>query len=290
MSESIIFRIFKSAQKALRGTGLGRIKLLRDVRDLIYNLVRPQQTMEIAVLDFRMIVDPNQSGVVPDLLRDGVFEKTETAVLQKHLRSGNVFVDIGSNIGYYTVIASRIVGESGKVYAFEPEPENFKFLLKNIELNKLSNVVTTQKAVSDKSGSTTLFLNEGNTGGHHLADRGDGSTGITIESVTLDEFLGPQAPRVDILKMDIEGYEPFAFRGMQQIMRNNRDILLITEYYPEMISKAGSDPDQYLAEISHAGFTMHLINEVTGLLTAATSDEIHGYCQKYEYANLLCKR
>ena len=285
-----LFAVFKIAQNALRGSGLGRIRAFRNLRDMIYNMVRPTQEMVIAIQNVRMVVDPNQSGVVPDLLRDGIFERCETALVRSLLSEGSVVVDVGSNIGYYTLIAAGIVGNSGRVYSIEPEPENYKYLEKNVTLNGFTNVVLIKKALSDRSETQHLYLNEDNTGGHHLADMGDGAPSVTVETITLDEYFGFAPPKVDLVKMDIEGYEPFAFRGMHSTLKANPSARLILDYYPEMIQKAGTSPDKFLDLILASDFRTSLINEVTQKVVAATRAEILEYCQRNKYANLFCVR
>lgn len=85
----------------------------------------------------------------------GVVEPLATHMFTEHIQPGNTVIDIGANIGYYTILAAQIVGETGKVYAFEPEPKNLTLLKKNVEHNNLTNVVLANKAVSNANGSTS---------------------------------------------------------------------------------------------------------------------------------------
>ena len=118
------------------------------------------------------------------------WEPNETRLTIGKVRQGNVFVDIGANIGYYTILASRLVGKSGKVFAFEPEPSNFEILAKNVELNKCDNVVLENKAVALKSGKLELFLFPNSSGGHKsfLFD-GEFKRSIEIAAISIDEFF-----------------------------------------------------------------------------------------------------
>ena len=90
---------------------------------------------------------------------DGVNEKYETELFKKMVQDGMVVVDIGANIGYYTLIAAKLVGNKGIVYAFEPEPSNYELLCQNIAINGYTNVVPIEKAVSKTSGKTKLYVN-----------------------------------------------------------------------------------------------------------------------------------
>ena len=78
--------------------------------------------------------------------------------MREILKPGMVVLDIGANIGYHTLISSKLVGNTGKIYSFEPEPHNFKLLLKNIEINEFKNIIPINKALSNNIGSTKLFL------------------------------------------------------------------------------------------------------------------------------------
>ena len=142
MTTEFIFRIFTSLHRSLRGSGLGKIRLFRDARDVLYRAFRPHTPRIVEVGGAKLWVDPSTAGgIVPWLLIDGVHEPAETRTIREQVPPGGSFVDVGANIGYYTVLAAIVAGPGGRVYGFEPEPVNFRTLKKNIELNGLKNVV-----------------------------------------------------------------------------------------------------------------------------------------------------
>ena len=106
-----------------------------------------------------MFLDSNDSL---RLSINGTYSEYETDVMKKIVKKGDVDLDLGANIGYYTLIFAKIVGKNGKVFAFEPDLTNFTLLKKNVEINGYKNVVLINKAVSDKTGKLKLFLNERN--------------------------------------------------------------------------------------------------------------------------------
>ena len=108
------------------------------------------------------------------------YEEFETKLVKDIIKEGNVVVDIGANIGYFTLIFSRLVGRKGEVFAFEPEPNNFNLLKKNIEINDYKNVNLINKAVSNKSGKIELYLDDVNTGRHSLIAEIPNKKHITI--------------------------------------------------------------------------------------------------------------
>jgi tRNA G37 N-methylase Trm5 len=119
----------------------------------------------------KMYLDSKESL---DLSIYGVYEEYETDLIKKEIDRGDVVLDLGANIGYYTLLFAKKVGDEGRVYAFEPDPTNFSLLKKNVEINGYRNVVLIQKAVSNKNGKLKLYLNEDNKGDHRFYNSHDG--------------------------------------------------------------------------------------------------------------------
>jgi FkbM family methyltransferase len=287
---SLTFRMFKMLQNLLRGSGLGQVKALRDLRDAIYRIVRPRERVLLKIQGLKMELDPAQMGVVPELLRDGIFERCETELIRSLLKPGHVVVDVGGNIGYYSLIAADIVGSAGRVYTFEPEPSNFAFLERNVQINAFRNITLERFALSNTRESKRLFLNSTNSGGHHLYDAGEGEESVTVETITLDEYLAGKELPVHLVKMDIEGFEPFAFEGMKRVLAANPGVRLLTEFFPNMMATAGASSQDYLNGLKQLGFSLLLVDEVHNTTRPATEADIFAYCEKHLYANLLCER
>ena len=119
------------------GLGLGRFKL---VRIFANRMTAPIKNDFAIVMGNKMFLDPQDSLL---LSINGIYEEFETELVSKEISKNDVVVDIGANIGYYTLIFAKLVGENGKVFAFEPDPSNFALLKKNVELNGFRNVVLT---------------------------------------------------------------------------------------------------------------------------------------------------
>ena len=119
---------------------------------------------------------------------NGIYEEFETGIVKKLIKKGDVVVDVGANIGYYSLIFARAVGDNGKVFAFEPEPTNFDLLKKNLEINGYKNVVAINKAVSNIKGKVKLYVDSENMGGHSLIDLKNNDY-VEIESVPLDYYF-----------------------------------------------------------------------------------------------------
>lgn len=146
----------------------------------------------------------------------GCYEYPVTRLISAILRPGMVFFDIGANAGFFSLLAST---KCKAVYAFEPLPSNLHRLSINLELNATQNVTVVQSAVTDRSGTGTLYVPEDeNTGLASLIEETGGHS-IAVPTITLDEFVRKQGiGRVDLIKIDIEGAEALAFEGAQELL------------------------------------------------------------------------
>jgi FkbM family methyltransferase len=155
--------------------------------------------------------------------------------LAQLIEPGQTVYDVGANIGFFTILCSRLVGPSGKVYAFEPIPENLLTLRRNIALNKLTNVVVVEQALSASTGTAQMFVSPWSAfhslnvdGASKRENHGPDGGEITVETITLDEFAlqqGVLAP--DLVKLDVEGAELLVLEGMRETLRTVRPLLLV---------------------------------------------------------------
>jgi len=187
----------------------------------------------------------------------GYYEPFITEIVKKNIKKGDVVLDIGAHIGYYTLLFARLVGEKGKVYAFEPDPENFALLKKNVEVNGYRNVVLEQKAVSDNPG--TLKLHLGGRSAHHSIYKNMYSCNrsVNVKSVRLDDYIDT----VNFIKIDVEGAEYSAFKGMQSILRKNKKLRMITEMVPLFLKNIGVTPSEFVQLLTDTGLSLYLIDE-----------------------------
>jgi len=218
------------------------------------------------------------------------FEKFETELFKGLVKKGMVVLDIGAYVGYYALIAADLVGESGKVFAFEPEPENYALLLRNMEANGCKNVIPVQKAVSDRNGTVELFLSTENKADHRIYDSQDGRESITIGVTSLDRFFEGRDCRVDLIKMDIEGSEMAALRGMTRVLKQNDDLKIITEFWPMGLRRFGYSPEEFLDKLTKLGFELYHINEERFLLEPIDVTRTMEMCKGEKHINIFCKK
>ena len=213
----------------------------------------------------KIIFDP-EDPIMASWLSLGQYEPEMVALFQSSIEKGMTVVDIGANLGYFTVISSHRVGPEGKVFAFEPDPHNFSLLQKNISTNEFRNVTASQIALSDRSGTRELFFGDNNTT-HSFSDKRGKRKSETVTTDTLDNILKADgSPRVDLIKMDIEGAEPVAFEGMKETLSNNPKLIVFFEFYPNAIKRLGCDPITFLEDFRKLGFTISVIDENAGQL------------------------
>lgn len=165
---------------------------------------------------------------VSEELFTGVFEVDERRFVAGFLKPGMVVLDVGAHSGYYTLLASRLVGPRGRVFAFEPSPRERQRLRQHLWLNRCRNVIVEPVALSDRPGEADLFVFDRSTGFNSLrpADA-RAATPVAVPLKTLDAFFAAGAfSSVDLVKMDIEGAELAALRGAEQTFRAARPVLL----------------------------------------------------------------
>lgn len=223
------------------------------------------------------------------LWKFSALEAFEAKLLGRIVRKGMVVYDIGANIGYYTLIFSDLVGKNGVVYAFEPEPENYRLLVKNIKANSCKNVRAVKKAVSDKSGKVKFFVSEAYKGDHSMSDLGAGSKPIEVDSITIDNFVRNKA-KPDFVKIDAEGAEFLAVKGMAKLLESSKVIRLVCEFYPKGLMKCGDSPQEFLSRLESHGFKIRLINEKKKRTEPIGSSSLIRLCQGSRYANILLER
>lgn len=186
----------------------------------------------------RMYLDVNDPGLSKGLAIHGVREEIHTKIIKRELEEGMTVVDIGANIGYYVLIEALIVAKKGRVYAIEPSPGNFELLNKNIKVNNYTDIVQPYNiAISDRCGKARLYLSEESNlptmlNPEEYPSKAHADTYIEVQTTTLDDFLKDKEP-VDLIRMDVEGYEVEIFDGMLNTLQGgNAPRKILFEAHP----------------------------------------------------------
>jgi len=283
----ILLLIYRKGVKILSGHGIVRFYPVRVVNNFIISHLKSNFT---EVQGHKMFLDCKDSLLLSVC---GVYEPLETELVKEEVKKGDVVLDIGANIGYYTLIFAKLVGEEGKVYAFEPEPDNFALLKYNVEINGYQNVILVQKAVSNKSGEIRLYLCEDNKGDHRIYDSHDGRKFVEIEVIQLDDYFKNYNGRVDFIKIDIQGAEGGVIQGATLLLQKNpRNLKIATEFWPTGLKRFGTEPEEYLKLLLKHGFKLYHINERENKIKPTNITELlETYTPEKEGdTNLLCIR
>jgi FkbM family methyltransferase len=186
----------------------------------------------------------------------GHYEPTQTNWFKQFLHNGDIFIDVGASFGYYSTLAASLVGPTGKVFAFEPSPVANQVLERTINDSNLSNIVLTRAAVGRKTGSATLFLpTTRNLHSPSVLESDPGFIPIQVPLIDLDHFAPLQnIPKIKLVKIDVEGYEPDVLAGMEMLIKEQRIENLICEFNSWWLRKNGMTPLQLHERILDLGF------------------------------------
>lgn len=172
------------------------------------------------------------------------FEKTELALTAAYLRPGMKVIDVGANIGVYSILAQRRVGETGYIWAFEPSSESYRRFLKNIALNNCSRVRPIQMALSDRSDTSFALQSDPGFGDAYRYLRPSqevrGRAGEIVPVITLDAYaLRNGVESVDFIKVDVEGLEYRVFAGARELLTSSPNVVVMFESDPEWCVRSG---------------------------------------------------
>ena len=186
----------------------------------------------------------------------GFWEAEVTRLFSDTLQPGDHAVDVGANLGYFTLLSSTLVGERGKVVSIEASPYNFSRLQRNLELNGIENVQALNIGAWDREDTLTLTTDEQGSGTATLAESETDSARRSeqIPVAPLDSVLELDLEKLRLIKIDVEGAESHAISGLTRTLRSARRVKVICEIDPGAISKLGSSVDQLCDRMKALGF------------------------------------
>ena len=214
----MLSKIYGILYKRLLRTGVSKYKPINKVHDYVDSKIQ-KKIVTIEGIKFL--------GVVENIIEVHVTNIPEIEFCKKEIKKGDTVVDIGANIGLFTLFFSKLVGTTGRVIAFEPDPENFDVLKKNIELNEITNVTLVQKGVSNKNESVKLYKDSA-AGAHSLIKNEWSKEYTNIQTVTLDDYF--RGEEIDMIKIDAEGFELEVIEGGKKLLENNKNMKIISEF------------------------------------------------------------
>lgn len=215
----------------------------------------------------KLMVDTRDAAIAPWLVLDSLWEAHVTGWLQRTLRPGQLFVDVGANVGYFTVLGGQLVGPHGRVVAVEAHPHLAELLRRNVILNGLHGHVTTwHRAAWSSAGDVKLHVRRSFAGnssvgaiGDEALDRlGDTEEIVEVPAVPVDDLL-EGLPPVDVLKVDVEGAEVHVVGGLTRTLARSPDVVVMVEWAPAQIESVGDTPAALVDALEGHGFRFRLI-------------------------------
>ena len=200
----------------------------------------------------KLLIDPaKDNGVELALYQTGTYEKGTIQLLGDFLKQGSIFMDIGANIGLMSTIASKIVGEKGRVYAVEANPKTIEVLRHNCAINLCENIEILPIALASDKGSAILYENWNvNRGGASLISQGD-EHGLTVSKERLDDLFSPDSP-VHLVKIDVEGFELEVLKGGIAWFKTQQPVFII-EVSTQRSNQEGATPESIMSFVANFG-------------------------------------
>lgn len=207
------------------------------------------------------------------------FEMRERMFHNAFLRPGDIYLDVGANIGLFTLIAAHKVGNDGQVYALEPTSTSFQRLLTNIHLNRFSNVSPFQIALSDAPGQVSMLVSlDGYDGRNSLTSptAGEKFTSEMVSALTLDQFVQEQHldHKITMIKIDVEGWETHVLAGGRGILSATDAPILQIEFAEEARASAGSTTDELYRSLTSLGYQLFSFEAEAGALAPVSPSQV----------------
>lgn len=219
---------------------------------------------------YNMFVDTRDIGFSSHMLLSGYWEMWVTEALVQRVHSGMRVVDCGANLGYFSLLMADLIGSTGHLDAFEPNPEIADRLTKSIDLNGFAARTTIHRAaLSDVEGETTLFMPDGEPKNAYMNDdptpRACSSSAV-VSTTRLDSLKG--ATEIDFIKIDVEGAEERVWAGMTGILEKPRPLTVVLEFTPGRYS----NPSDFVDSLTHYGFRVELIDVEHGVIPTTKAE------------------
>ncbi|UFX82739.1 FkbM family methyltransferase [Candidatus Absconditicoccus praedator] len=214
----------------------------------------------------------------------GYIEKGTSLFLVNNIKKGDVFLDIGANLGYYSLIASELVGDEGKVYAFEPVKSNIKSLEENILLNNISNVSIKKFALGNKNEQLNINIDANNSAVNSIVIKQDKNLSEKISIKRFDD-LDIHKENINFVKIDVEGYELEVLKGMKNLLENQDNLNIVMEFSPLFFKQIGETPEKIIEYIYKIGYSTYKITSTGQLKKINLKD----YLKIYQM-NILLKK
>jgi len=222
---------------------------------------------------FKLLIIPRDRGVGFPLWIGHEFEPETVKIFQKHVKPGDKVFDIGANIGYFTMLASKLVGNAGKVVSFEPIPEFLEMLKFSANVNNFLNIFPIEIALSDKPGEGIIYMDVENYGLASVSLYNvlkPKQKILKIKFTTLDLFVSENKIFPNFIKIDVQGFEFKVLKGAVEVLKSPK-LKLYFEFWPRGIKNVGDEPEEIFNLLSEFEFNIFQVLK-NGSLQLLTKD------------------
>jgi FkbM family methyltransferase len=214
----------------------------------------------------------------------GIWEPYETSLVVAMLARGSVFLDVGANLGYFSILAASIVGESGRVFAFEPDPSNLALFAASCDINGFnSRIHTYAGGLSNRADSARLYLSEDNMGDHQIYAGAIERDSVAIELVNGSDYLHGRLDSLDLVKIDTQGSEYAAVMGLMRLLQNLlRPPRIIIELTPFSLREAGASGRELIELLATLNLPFWIIDHLEHRLVASSASDLALWCDNVD--------
>lgn len=289
--KNIILSLIKTSIQPFLGKGIvdQYVPWLNNLAQNLYANLQGDSIKQVNIpLGLKLNIFAKDTCVGIYLLLTGEFEKTQTKLFLNTIKEGDTVIDIGANVGYYTVLAAKKTGARGRVIAFEPDKECLFLLKKNVSLNACSNVLVVPKAVANTEGWLLFHSNLVHKGKSSLVSDKKSRSTYKIATTSLDQYFSA-GKKIDIVKMDIEGAEILVLESAKKIISKQKKLKLFIEYNPRSLVALGYTPHDLLSLLNKFGFTIKkIIDESRNTILPYSKSNLNDVLSRVSLCNLFC--
>ena len=250
--------------KYLIANYLKKIGLYKSVRWLYNLILRYKKHTEMSIAGYKI-----KFWTPTFYLDEYITNFVERNVIEKfidELSTSDIVWDVGANIGIYSIFSANIVAPKGIVYAFEPEKKSFSLLKKNVESNKIENVITLPIALGDTNGKSILYPSDTpNFGAHSFVQRTDyrlKRKGYSVQVCKADSLVEDGTLEIpNVIKIDVEGAETLVIKGMRKTLENKKVRILICEVHTNLLTLFGGSQDYIESTLRGLGFSIETLDK-----------------------------
>ncbi|MEO0437488.1 MAG: FkbM family methyltransferase [Pseudomonadota bacterium] len=228
--------------------------------------------------------DPEQDLVSRKLHQERCWEPFESQLWLASLGEGDVVIDAGANLGYYSVLSAHSAVPALRVFALEPDPANYQLLCANIERNKAqASVVAMQVALGEFSGEAELHLSSSNKGDHQLFSASEERDSVLVSVLRGEDALSEMADRIDLVKIDTQGTELAVIEGLWPMLLKSRSrVRLLIELTPFSLRAAGASGAQLIERLSTLNLPFAIIDHVEHRIVPTSAEALVEWCQNVD--------